>query len=664
MGKNWYEGKKIKYAEKVKRLMSDPKEIRNVGLLAHIDHGKTTLSDHLLASGGVIADQFAGSALYLDYLEEEQKRNITIKTSAISLPIESVDGLYLLNLVDTPGHVDFSGKTSRALRLMDGCIIVVDSVEGVMAQTRSVLRLALEEWVRPLLFVNKVDRLLKLALSGGSIQQRFEEIITDFNHLIEIFGASKQEEWKVDPLDQQVLFGSALEGWAFSLPQLLNKEMKFKDIRDLYEDSPQHLRETFPLRGLLPETIYRNLPSPVNAQGYRLPKLWQDKTVPPETRACKEGLTLLYVSKTTPKAGRIFITGRVFSGTLRKGELYNLRSGEKKRVEGVSMLLGDKREVVREIMPGNIFGAFLETKSGETFANRKVPGYFRFPFYTPVPVIYQAIEPLETHKFNTLLIRLKQKTIEDPNLSVRVSEESGKILLGGVGELHLELALKDINDDIKLYVSEPKVAYRELLEVGTVVRKRNLLVRIKAAALNEHTSKIIRNKRIENHIHIEGFSEDKRVQLHESIQKNLMSGPIAGVPIIGAYILIRKQESKQISLNTCLNAFFDALASSQTGLYEPVYKLNAFTDTENLGVVQMEIRRRGGTIETIQTRAGELLRIEGSVPVRQSIGLASEIRALAHGSIDLQLKFQGYKQVSEEERRKIIEEISSKISSI
>lgn len=636
--------------------MGQPNEIRNVGLLAHIDHGKTTLADHLLARGGVIARNFAGSALYLDYIEEEQRRGITIKTSAISLPLKTRENVFLLNLVDTPGHVDFSGKTSRALRLMDGCIIVIDAVEGIMAQTRAVLRLALEEWTRPLLFINKLDRLFKLSYSQEQIQERFEEIITGVNHLIRLFGAKKQEKWKIVPSEGNVLFGSALEGWGFSLPQLKTKNMKFEHIMDLHEKNRKELVQTFSLQTLLPPILFEKLPSPLEAQKYRVPKLWSNGDPPKRVVNCKHGLTSIYVSKTKSDVGRIFVTGRVFSGTLKKGNLIHARTKEKKRIEGISILLGDKREVVNEITVGNIFGAFLETQSGETFLNKNVSGYFKYPFYTPVPVIYEAVEPFESHKFDELLKKLKKKTVEDPNLTVRVSKESGRILLGGVGELHLELALKDISEEIELYVSDPKVAYRELLVQGATRREKGLLIRIEPIDTFPE-SRLIKREEIENQVTLRGFEREIVNQIKKSIKNSLKSGPLAGVPIIGAKVLVEKKKDHHISINECLNVFYDTLASANTMIYEPVYQLNALTATSNLGLIQEELNRREGKIENIKTSAGKLIQIKGKVPVRRSIGLASDIRSLTSGEIDLQLKFQGYKETKQKER--IIDEVSS-----
>ncbi|MEM3443242.1 MAG: GTP-binding protein, partial [Candidatus Bathyarchaeia archaeon] len=209
---------KFRQTAEILKLMGKKECIRNIGIIAHIDHGKTTMTDSLLAEAGLLPPQMAGKAKVLDYLEEEQKRGITIKTANISLLHKVDDNNYIINLVDTPGHVDFTGKVAWALRAIDGAIVVVDAVEEVMAQTETVTRQALEERVRPVLFINKVDRLIKeLKMSPKEIERKFNNIIRDFNNIIEIYGEPDyKEKWKVYPETETVAFGSALHRWGFT----------------------------------------------------------------------------------------------------------------------------------------------------------------------------------------------------------------------------------------------------------------------------------------------------------------------------------------------------------------------------------------------------------------------------------------------------------------
>ncbi len=189
--------------------------IRNIGIIAHIDHGKTTLADSLLAGAGLLSPRMAGMARVLDYLEEEQKRKITIKTANISLLYKTAGTQYIVNLVDTPGHVDFTGKVTRVLRVIDGAVVVVDAVEEIMAQTEIVTRQALEERVRPVLFINKVDRLItELQLNEEQIQKKLDNIISRFNDLIELYAETPYQK----PMENQRFTGQC--GFRFSLAWL------------------------------------------------------------------------------------------------------------------------------------------------------------------------------------------------------------------------------------------------------------------------------------------------------------------------------------------------------------------------------------------------------------------------------------------------------------
>ncbi|MFW6111376.1 MAG: GTP-binding protein, partial [Thermoproteota archaeon] len=180
---------KFRQTSDILKLMRTKEDIRNTGIIAHIDHGKTTMSDSLLAEAGLLSPKIAGRARALDYLEEEQKRGITIKSANISL-LHEMDGRpHVINLIDTPGHVDFTGKVTRALRAIDGAVVVVDAVEEVMVQTETVTRQALQERVKPVLFINKVDRLIKeLKLTPDEIQNKLIRVIQDFNNLIDLYG--------------------------------------------------------------------------------------------------------------------------------------------------------------------------------------------------------------------------------------------------------------------------------------------------------------------------------------------------------------------------------------------------------------------------------------------------------------------------------------------
>src|SRR4030043_1569508 len=269
---------RFKHTTEILKLMDKKESIRNMGIIAHIDHGKTTLTDCLLAGTGVLSPKVAGSARVLDYLEEEQKRGITLKTANISLLYKTAERSFIVNLVDTPGHVDFTGKVTRALRSIDGAVVVVDAVEEIMAQTEIVIRQALEERVRPVLFINKVDRLItELKLNAEQIQKKLTRIIDRFNDLIEVYGESPfKGKWKVDAAKDSVAFGSALHRWGFTLGTAKLKKLRFSDVVAAYKNSEyEKLQKTIPLHNTILDMAVKHVPNPLEAQKYRVEKIWK-----------------------------------------------------------------------------------------------------------------------------------------------------------------------------------------------------------------------------------------------------------------------------------------------------------------------------------------------------------------------------------------------------
>src|SRR3989304_613954 len=206
-----------KLAEQVKEVMNHPEYIRNICTCAHIDHGKTTFSDNLLSGAGMLSEALAGKQLALDFHEDEQARGITIDAANVSMVHEYDGKEYLINLIDTPGHVDFGGDVTRAMRAVDGAVVLVDAVEGPMPQTETVLRQALRENVKPILFINKVDRLInELKLTPQDMQMRLGMVIDKVNKIVKGLKPDEYESLKLDPTIGKVAFGSALNNWAIS----------------------------------------------------------------------------------------------------------------------------------------------------------------------------------------------------------------------------------------------------------------------------------------------------------------------------------------------------------------------------------------------------------------------------------------------------------------
>ena len=226
----------------ITKLMKQQDKIRNIAIAAHIDHGKTTFSDNLLAGAGMLSKETAGKQLALDFHEDESERGITIDSASVSM-IHNIGGKdYLINLIDTPGHVDFGGDVTRAMRAVDGCVILCCAVEGVMPQTETVVRQALKELVKPVLFINKVDRLIKeVKLTPEEMQKKFVSIIDHVNELINnIAPEGYKEKWKVGVGEGSVAFGSAFHNWALSFSYMKEHNITFKDVIDAYSEQDEN----------------------------------------------------------------------------------------------------------------------------------------------------------------------------------------------------------------------------------------------------------------------------------------------------------------------------------------------------------------------------------------------------------------------------------------
>ncbi len=470
--------RRLRLTENILEMMHNPEQIRNIGLIGHIDHGKTTLSDSLLAEAGLLSKSLAGEARVLDYLEEEQRRGITMKSANISLRYDhSLKGSkpFLINLVDTPGHLDFSGKVTRALRLADGVIVIVDSVEEVSSQTETVVRQALEEAVRPILFINKIDRLFnELKLDLNEIKTKFARIITDFNQLIEMYGNSSfSSQWKVSAERGSVIFGSALHKWGFVIPQLNRDGRNFDYFYNQYQnDRHPPIAKTYPVWECVLAAVVEFLPNPLVAQKYRIDTIWSGEADSPLGKAIKKcdpkGPLVVFLSRVQKINNRLIGTGRIFSGTLKRGErIFLVNANEKSNINQLNLFMGARMESIDELLAGNIaaIGGLKAMKSGETiFDTNHIDDAkpFENVKYVSEPVVTVAVEPDMLKNLTQLHSILEEIQIEDPNISVSISEDSGEVLLSGMGPLHLEIVTNMIKErGVKVEVSDPSSVFRE-----------------------------------------------------------------------------------------------------------------------------------------------------------------------------------------------------------
>jgi elongation factor 2 len=472
---------KFKSTQDIIRIIGNKDQIRNFGVIAHVDHGKTTMSDSLLAASGIISPSVAGQALALDSMKLEQNRQMTIRGANVTLFYEQEGKEYLINMIDTPGHIDFTGRVTRALRAIDGVVVVSDSVEGIMTQTETVTRQALEERVRPVLYINKIDRLVKeLRLDPPAMQKWLSNIIAEFNKLIDIYAEPEiKEKWKVSIQGNSVAFGSAKDRWGFNYNTVQKKGISFKDVYDAYtSDNPnliKELAEKAPLHDAILGMVVQHHPPPHVAQRYRIPKIWPgdlDSDIGKALLACDDKGPIIMMVTTInvdQQAGRV-ATGRLFSGTVKDGdELYLLDAKRTGKVQSVNIYMGNTRELVNIIPAGNI-PALLGLDyavAGETLSSVKTIPAFESIKYVSEPVVTIAVEPKHPKDLPKLVEALRRITVEDPNLIIKINEESGETLMAGMGVLHLEIATSLLQEaGLDITTTQPLINYRETIRVS------------------------------------------------------------------------------------------------------------------------------------------------------------------------------------------------------
>jgi elongation factor 2 len=590
-------------ADQMRAIMDYKHNIRNMSVIAHVDHGKSTLTDSLVCKAGIISAKHAGNARYTDTRADEQERGITIKSTGISMFFEynlesgeviKTEGLaeevpeggahnvnigknsYLINLIDSPGHVDFSSEVTAALRVTDGALVVVDTIDGVAVQTGTVLRQAMAERVKPVLMVNKVDRaLLELQLTGEEIYQNMRLAIENVNVIIESYNFG-DFDWQVDPTASTVAFGSGLHQWGFTLKVFatvyaskfnttvekmieklwgdwcfvtidgkskwvqsntvnvnggtdkesgakrsfvafimdpimnmftavmnndVNKKGELKALNMaknvgviLTEDEKKELvgkpllkrimQKWLPAADAVLEMIVVKLPSPATSQLYRTEALYDgpmDDAAAQAIRTCdtSEGAPLMmYISKMVPQADNRFIAfGRVFSGKVGTGQKVrilgpNFVPGKKtdlfsKSIQRVVIMMGRYTETVADIPAGNTCGlvgvdAYL-VKSG-TITDLETACCIKTMKFAVSPVVRVAVSVKNSQDLPKLVEGLKKLSKSDPMVRCETTE-AGEHIIAGCGELHLEICLKDLQDDFMkgapLHTSDPVVTYNE-----------------------------------------------------------------------------------------------------------------------------------------------------------------------------------------------------------
>ncbi|CAI7668618.1 unnamed protein product [Penicillium palitans] len=782
----------------IRTLMDRRANIRNMSVIAHVDHGKSTLSDSLVQRAGIISAAKAGEARFMDTRPDEQDRCITIKSTAISLYAkfpdpedlkeipQAVDGdEFLINLIDSPGHVDFSSEVTAALRVTDGALVVVDCVSGVCVQTETVLRQALTERIKPVLCINKVDRaLLELQVSKEDLYQSFSRTIESVNVIISTYFDKALGDVQVYPDRGTIAFGSGLHGWCFTVRQFAikyakkfgvdrkkmlerlwgdnffnpktkkwttkgehegktlerafnqfildpifkifaavnhNKRDEIFTLLDKLEVSLTNdekelegkallkliMRKFLPAADALLEMICIHLPSPVTAQKYRAETLYEGPT---DDKACigirdcdPTAPLMLYVSKMVPTSdkGRFYAFGRVYAGTVKSGVKVRIQGpnyipGRKedlfiKAIQRTILMMGRFVEPIEDVPAGNIVGLvgvdqFL-LKSGtlttdETAHNMKVMKF------SVSPVVQRSVEVKNAQDLPKLVEGLKRLSKSDPCVLTMINE-SGQHIVAGAGELHLEICLKDLEEDhagVPLRISDPVVAYREtvagtssMTALSKSPNKHNRLY-MTAQPIEEDVSLAIESGKISPRDDFKArarvladeygwdvtdarkiwcfgpdttganllIDQTKAVQYLNEIKDSVVSGfqwatregPVAEEPMRSVRFNILDVTLHADAIHrgggqiipTARRALYAAAMLADPGLLEPIFNVEIQVPEQAMGGIYGVLTRRRGHVYTEEQRPGTpLFMVKAYLPVNESFGFPADLRSATGG---------------------------------
>lgn len=662
------------------------------GIIIH----NTTLTDNLLAGAGKMSEELAGKQLVTDFDIQEQERGITIYSANVSMVHAYKGRRYLINLIDTPGHVDFGGDVTRAMRAVDGAVVLVDAVDGVMPQTETVLRQALRERVKPVLFINKVDRLIKeLKLTPEQMQERFMSIISKVNELIAKNAPPEyKKDWQVNVQEGRVGFGSAYKNWAISIPFMKETGITFKDIIDMTEaDRERELAKKAPLHQIVLDMVIKHLPAPHDAQKYRIPKLWKGELDTDEGKAMmdcdpKGHLAGVVTNMTADKHAGMVATVRLFSGTLHDGDsVYVSSKHQPYRVQQVSVYDGPRRIAVGELECGNIIGVagIGDAGTGDTICE---PEHVIAPFESIThvfePVVTKSIEVVNVKDLPKLIQALKQRAREDATLVVNISEDTGEMLVSGLGELHLEAKveryLKDRGLEVK--VSAPIVIFKEGVKTasgeveGKSPNKHNkfyfkvepltekVLGTLQSGEVREGKLRKQDEVRTADVMAAAGMSRDEAKKIVFVYKGNLLvnasrgvqylhevmelisqgfrevcdKGPMAEGPTVGLKVMITDAKLHEDAIHrgpaqvlpAVRSAVKECMLGAKASIFEPKQIIRIDTPKDKVSSVLSEVQnRRGQMLE--MTEEGDVSVMRVKMPVAEMFGFEAALKSATGG---------------------------------
>ena len=685
--------------------------MRNIGIMAHIDAGKTTTTERILYYTGrthKIGEVHEGTAI-MDWMEQEQERGITITSAATTCQWRDIN----INIIDTPGHVDFTAEVERSLRVLDGAVAVFDAVAGVQPQSETVWRQADKYGVPRICFINKMDRVgadfyhaidtivdrLKCRPVAIQIPIGAEDQFKGIVDLVkmkavvwhdETLGAEYDEiEIPADLLDkaksfreQMVeavaesddhLFAKFVEGTPISVEELMEGLRKATIVQKIF---PVICGTAFKNKGVqnLLDAVVDYLPSPVDippVQG----TLPDDPEVAEERPATDDApfSALVFKIMTDPFVGQLAYI-RVYSGRLGAGEsVFNVAKNRKERIGRLVKMHANKREDIQEILAGDICAAVLKNVStGDTICDEKHPILLESIDF-PEPVIQLAIEPKTKADQEKLGMAIQKLVQEDPTLRVNTDPDTGQTILAGMGELHLEIIVDRMQREFNVgaNVGKPQVAYRETIRTTA---EYDYTHKKQTGGAGQYARTKIRVEpnpakgfEFENEVTGGAIPREFITAVEKGVREALEGGILAGYPMVdvkaavydGAY---HEVDSSEMAFKICSSICFkEACKRAKPVLLEPVMRVEVVVPEEYMGTVNGDLNSRRGRLEGTEVRGTTQL-IKAMVPLSEMFGYATELRSRTQGRGSFTMHFGQYEEVPKNLSEEIVAKVQGKVT--
>jgi elongation factor G len=697
----------------------DLKFTRNIGIAAHIDAGKTTTTERILYYSGVnhkIGEVHEGGAT-MDWMEQEQERGITITSAATTVNWNYRGQKYHINIIDTPGHVDFTVEVNRSLRVLDGLVFLFSAVDGVEPQSETNWRLANNYNVPRIGFVNKMDRqgadflavcrqvkemlgshALPLQINIGD-EDNFKGVVDLINWKGIVWndadqGMTFQEvEIPADIIDEARQLRSELLEAVAEFDETLMEKF-FEDENSLTEREilnalreatisgkvvPMMCGSSFKNKGVqaMLDMVMEILPSPLDIEAITGTNPKTDEEISRKPSYDEPFSGLAFKIATDPFVGRLCFT-RAYSGKLPAGSyVLNTRTNNKERISRIFQMHANKQNQIDELGAGDI-GAlvgFKDIRTGDTLCAENAPIVLESMKF-PDPVIGIAIEPKTQADQDKLGVGLSKLAEEDPTFRVNTDEETGQTIISGMGELHLEIIVDRLRREFKVEVNQgaPQVSYREnitsVVDHREVYKKQSggrgkfadIVVKISPQSDTEKTGLEFVNS-------IKGGNIPREFipSVEKGFKESMKNGVMAGFPVDAMKVELidgsfHAVDSDSLSFELCAKmAYRTALKNARPILLEPIMKIEVVTPEENMGDIVGDLNRRRGVIRGMDDRAGSKV-VKADVPLSEMFGYVTQLRTLSSGRASSSMEFSHYAEAPKNIADDVVAKASGKVS--